>query len=145
MFRRLTGLLTVGCVLLAGAFAVAQESTKKEIQPPVSSSAAVGKHPGEGTNPPDKNEVAPPMVTRRGAFLCDITLDNRTPWSIHRVYIDDRYWGAVGRYGDSIARDVGTGRTKVYAEADFTDGTTRYWGPQWFDCQSYATYSWTLR
>ena len=32
-------------------------------------------------------------------------------------------------------------RTKVYAEADFDDGSVKYWGPRWFACDSYATHT----
>jgi hypothetical protein len=145
MLRRLTGLTAAVFILVAASLVAAQELTKKETQAPVTDTAVQGKAPGEATEAPAKNEMTPPIETRRGAYSCDIAIDNRTSWIIHRIYIDNAYWGSVGRHGDGIARDVSTGRTKVYAEADFTNGSTMRWGPQWFDCRSYSLFTWTLR
>jgi hypothetical protein len=144
MLRKWIGLTLVTLVLFGGGLVRAQESPKKEMQPPVTDSAVTGKAAGEETKPPQKNDVSPPVETRKSTFTCDIHIDNRTPWIIHRVYIDNEYWGSVGRLGDLVVRDVGVGRTKLYAEADFNDGPTRHWGPRWFDCTSWLTFTWTL-
>jgi hypothetical protein len=145
MLQRLGELIAVALMLLAGSLAVAQEPTKQEMQPPVTDSATMGKMTGEATPPPAKNDVAPPIETRKGPVTCDVAIGNTTSWIIHRVYIDNIYWGAVGPYGGAIAHNIGIGRTKFYAEADFVDGSTRHWGPRWFDCQSYSTYTWTIQ
>lgn len=135
-------------VLLAGVVGVSAQADKpklKDEKPAVEDKAATGTAPGEAAGGVTGNSMTPPAPTRRGAYTCDIHIDNRTNWIIHRVYIDGRYWGSVGRGGDAIARDVLSGGTKVYAEADFTDGSKRYWGPRVFNCDSHATYTWTLR
>jgi hypothetical protein len=118
---------------------------KKPVQPAVEDKAVMGKAKDakvSGSTP--KNGTVAEAGKRAGPYSCDIRIDNRTNYTIHRIYIDGRNWGTVGRYGDSIARDVQAGGTRVYAEADFTDGTTRSWGPRVFQCSAYGTYTWHL-
>ena len=116
----------------------------KPLQDPVETESQEGGAEVEVTGDATMNSTDP-VEMRAGPFSCDVHIDNRTNWYIHRVYIDGSNWGSVGRFGDSIARDVSVGRTKVYAEADFTDGSKRYWGPNYFDCTSFATFTWKLR
>ena len=117
---------------------------KKPVQPAVQDKAQTGKADVKVTGDDTKNSTAPAVEKRAGAFSCDIHIDNRTNWYINRVYVDGRNWGSVGRYGDAIARDVATGPTRLYAEVDFSDGSTRYYGPRVFNCNSYSTHRWTL-
>lgn len=138
--------LSVLALLTTGAWAA--ESGKfdpaKPVQTAVDSKAETKKGAVKITGDDTKNSTAPAAKKRAGPFSCDIHIDNRTNWVIHRVVIDGRNWGSVGRYGDAIARDVASGPTSLYAEADFTDGTTRSWGPRSFQCNSYATFAWRL-
>jgi hypothetical protein len=144
MLREWTGLTLMTLLLCGAAVVAAQEQPKKEMQPPVSDSAATGKAAGEETKPPEQNSEAAPVETRSGPYSCDVYVNNNTRWVIHRVYIDGRHWGSVGRHGSLTVYNIGSGRTKIYAEADFNDGPTRYWGPRWFDCNSHSTYTWNL-
>jgi hypothetical protein len=135
--------------LAAGAFAAESSSKldpKKPVKGNVESAAKQGKAAdAKVTGDDSKNATVETKGTRAGPYACDIRIDNRTNFVIHRVYVDGRNWGSVGRYGDAIARDVGAGGTRIYAEADFSDGSTKYWGPNVFKCESYATYIWTVR
>lgn len=118
---------------------------KKPLQPTVTSKAEKGKAADVKIVSDDsKNSTTPAPATRASDTTCDIHVDNRTNLIIHRVYVDGRNWGGVGRYGDAMARDVGIGGTTLYAEADWSDGTTSRWGPHVFNCRSWATYRWSL-
>ena len=144
----IAGSLGVGLLVLMSTSTISAQQDKpklKDAKPAVEDKAEARAVPGEAGKAPAPNSETPQVETRRGPRSCDIHIDNRTNWHIHRVYIDGDYWGTVSRGGDSIARDVMTGRTKVYAEADFTNGTTRSWGPRWFECDGFSTYTWTLR
>jgi hypothetical protein len=146
--RAVAGAVALGVLLAAGLGGLSAQADKpklKDAKPAVEDRAATGTAPGEAAAAAAANSATPPAPTRRGAYTCDIHIDNRTPFIIHRVYIDGRYWGSVGRGGDAIARDVLSGGTRVYAEADFSDGPKRYWGPRVFDCESFSTFTWTLR
>lgn len=68
----------------------------------------------------------------RGGEGCEVRLDNSTGWII-KIYVDGTYRGSMGAYDDSTV-NVGAGLTRVYARADFTDGTYKYWGPQDYKC-----------
>jgi hypothetical protein len=130
-----------------GSFSYLQSQEKpkpKEKEEVIETRGEVGKKEKFGTKE-EKNDPKGTKVTKRaGAFTCDVHIDNRTPWIIHRVYIDGVYQGRVGRQGDLIVYDVISGGTQLYAEADFTDGTTHYWGPRVINCPSYMTYVWRL-
>ena len=143
MLREWTGLTLMTLLLCGAAVVAAQEQPKKEMQPPVSDSAATGKAAGEETKPPEKNDEAAPVETRSSHNTCDIHVNNNTRWIIHRVYIDGRYWGSVGRYGGLTVTNIGTGRTKLYAEADFDNGI-KHWGPRWFECAPHTRHTLTL-
>lgn len=63
---------------------------------------------------------------------CRVQLDNSTEWFI-RIYVDGIYRGTMDPWGDNSVY-VLPGDTTVYARADFTDGSYRYWGPKVYDC-----------
>jgi hypothetical protein len=92
----------------------------------------------------DPKESAP-VAKRAGPYTCDVHVDNRTNLIIHRVYyIDGVYRGEIGPLGDLYDYNVLSGPTQLYAEADFTDGTRRYWGPSRMNCASYMMFMWRL-
>jgi hypothetical protein len=68
----------------------------------------------------------------RGAAGCEVRLDNSTGWII-KIYVDGVYRGAMGAYDDARIV-VQPGLTRVYARADFTNGTYKYWGPSDYRC-----------
>jgi len=152
MNKMLTHTLIGAAVLaLAAGGALAQQddrfNPKKPRKPAVEDKAASGT--AKDVKVKDKGQARNATVAatgdRAGPSACDIHIDNRTDWIIHRVYIDQRNWGSVGRFGDGIARDVSMGPTHLYAEADFTDGSKRYWGPRTVPCDPWSTFTWTLR
>lgn len=138
--------LSVLALLSTGAWAAeaGKIDPAKPVQAAVDSKASTGKGKVKIAGDDTKNSTTPAGKKRAGPFSCDVHIDNRTNWVIHRVIIDGRNWGSVGRYGDAIARDVASGPTTLYAEADFTDGSTQHWGPRTFQCNSYATHTWRL-
>lgn len=70
----------------------------------------------------------------RAGSACEVRLDNRTNYTI-KIYIDGKYRGTVEPYGDAIGY-AAPGETKVYARADFTDGSVLTWGPTIYNCNS---------
>jgi len=104
--------------------------------------AAVAKGTGEDENIKSKavsndpkKEVKPPAHkaaegAEKGTF-CGIVVDNWTDLKI-QIYVDGNYEGLVGPWGDLFTVTI-CGRTKLYARADFDDGSVETWGPRWFD------------
>jgi len=70
----------------------------------------------------------------RGGAACEVRFDNSTKLFI-KVYIDGKYRGTIGPYDDAIGYAI-PGETRVYARADFDDGSYVYWGPKTYDCNS---------
>lgn len=80
-----------------------------------------------------------------GQRTCYIDLVNETGYVID-IYIDGRYRGTIGEY-DANYTTTGTGATKLYARAEFDDGSFLYWGPRNITCGSNSKdgyYEWTL-
>jgi hypothetical protein len=149
--KRTMTLNVIGLAILAlsawGSFSYLESQEKpkpKEKEEVIETRGEVGKKQNYGNKEVKNDPKGAKVEKRAGAFTCDVHVDNRTPWVIHRVYIDRVYQGRVGRLGDLTVYDVIAGGTQLYAEADFTDGTTRYWGPRVVNCPSYMTYVWRL-
>jgi hypothetical protein len=95
-----------------------------------------------GTNTPGANIPLPAAKggpATRGA-ACVVHIDNRTSLYIG-IYLDGDYRGTVGPGGDTW-HYVGCGETRLYARADFDDGTYSYWGPRVEDVD--GTFHWHL-
>jgi hypothetical protein len=146
-FAVVLGGILVG-VMLAGLFsggdwALAGEKQKKKVK--VETKAAMKDKREFPDQPEAKNtQQGTSIAQRKGPNSCDVMFSNNTSWWIHRVYVDGQFVGKMAPHGEYILRDVLSGSTKLYAEADFTDGSVRYWGPRTFDCPSYTEYTWTL-
>ena len=98
----------------------------------------------QGGAEPD-NQQGAQIQKRQGPNSCDVRFINDTPWYINRVYIDGRRVGSLARgYSVSTWYDESTGETRLYAEADFTNGSTRSWGPYTFVCRPSSTFTWRL-
>ena len=69
-----------------------------------------------------------------------VHVDNHTNWYID-AYMDGSFCATVGPWGD-VWCNVGTGNTRMYAKADFTDNSSLTWGPNigYVD----GTYTWRL-
>ncbi|TRZ89892.1 MAG: hypothetical protein D4R84_17110 [Rhodocyclaceae bacterium] len=137
--------LALSVMAMFATVAVADDKAdpKKPAKPAVEAKAEAGKAKEDVKGDAPKNSTAP-VAKRSGPYTCDIHVDNRTDWFINRVYVDRQYVGSVGQGGDSYIRDVGKGATRVYAELDFTDGSTRHYGPVVFNCEAYTTHHWKL-
>ncbi len=82
-----------------------------------------------------KDSKAQPPASKGGTAKgapCEVQLDNWTQWIV-KIYIDGEYHGTIGGYDESYTYAV-PGRVKVYARADFDDGSYLYWGPRDYSC-----------
>lgn len=84
---------------------------------------------GRAANKADANVPAPASKggdkTRGSGSI--VHVDNHTNWYID-VYMDGSYCSTVSPWGDSYCY-VGSGSTRFYGKADFTDGSSLTWGP----------------
>jgi hypothetical protein len=83
--------------------------------------------------------VAKGGVATRGQEGCKVIFDNYTRWYI-KCYVDGDYRGVVCPWGDSSFW-VGSGSTRAYAVAEFTDGSRLTWGPITRECNG----EWTVK
>lgn len=83
----------------------------------------------------------PQPEKKRGT--CQVHVDNRVNLWV-KVYVDGDFRGMVSPYGDGYTLAI-SGPTRLYARADFTDGTYSWWGPITTDCPDGQTITWTLR
>ena len=95
-----------------------------------------------GANVPGAKVPAPAAkggaATRGG--VCAVHFDNRTSLYID-MYLDGNYRGTLSPWGDSYPL-VGCGETRLYAKANFTDGSSLSWGPVTADLN--GVYTWRL-
>lgn len=81
---------------------------------------------------PAPKEKAGEANERGATGVCKVVLDNRTKWKI-QIYVDGSFRGVMAPYGDSTAY-TGAGPTRVYARAQFDDGSALNWGPSDYIC-----------
>lgn len=147
--KRVIGSMFMVCALVASAVAddksVVEEAGKK-------STAAAAKKEVKGTsvkNDSKRKKAEPPSAKsaagtkRSGPNSCDVKLDNRTDLKI-QIFIDGDFQGMLLPWGDAVRYDVLSGTTKLFGRADFTDGSVVTFGPRFFDCTAYSTYTWKL-
>jgi hypothetical protein len=101
----------------------------------------------EATNNPKAAQEKPPShkgaKTRGfGPGVCASTIDNWTGWYV-KFFVDGSFRGSVGPWDDGTVY-VGSGATTLYARADFTDGTYKYWGPQVVNCPTGGQHIWSI-
>lgn len=82
-------------------------------------------------------------AARGQASYCVVHFDNRSDLII-RTFVDGRYVGAMRGWGDVSAYAI-PGATRLYARADYSDGSYDSWGPVVVDCPAGSTYTWRLR
>ncbi|NHE58984.1 hypothetical protein [Cyclobacterium plantarum] len=124
-------------LLCVSEFTFAQERSAEEA---VGSGDAVtsrtrGDDPNieQGKAPNVKGELSEDIVQpadkggRTRGTICYVNFDNWTSWIID-CYVDGRYKGDVAAYGEGGVT-VGAGDTRVYAVAEFTDGSKVSYGP----------------
>ena len=125
-----------------------KKKKKKQKRQEIELKAAKGISTGKGAVDPNiKEDDAPnvpnapknPPVAKGGGTSkgiggdCEVQFDNQTNLNI-KTFINGRYRGTVGEYGDSNLYIV-PGYISVYARADFSDGTYLYWGPEKQNCE----------
>lgn len=90
------------------------------------------------------NRVAPPNKggEKSRGIICDVHVDNRTNLYIY-VWVDGNPEGMMGPFGDLYTWAV-AGPTRLYARADFDDGSRMTWGPQIVQCPTGGIYTWRL-
>ena len=118
----------------------------------VEDKAAKSRGGGADENIKSKNEKNDPKAaiaapankggekTRGG--LCGIRVSNWTPWKV-QLFVDGDYIALVSPYGD-VDVVTGSGVTRVYAKADFTDGSVSSWGPRNLPCPAGGINTWKL-
>lgn len=138
-------LLIFAC-LLAGLFIFAPEFSQtfaqagkdKEVKAQrgaASRGEAKDQNITEEESPNKKDLKVDPPASKGGKARgggCQVRLDNWTKWVI-KIFVDGKYQGTVGRYGEGVTYAT-PGRVKVYARADFDDGSFLYWGPDTYNC-----------
>jgi hypothetical protein len=98
------------------------------------------KSPEIPLNDPSKAGQAAPEK-KRG--MCEVHVDSRVNLYV-KIYVDGDFRGMLGPYGDGYAMAI-SGPTRLYARADYTDGTYSWWGPRTMSCPSGDTITWTLQ
>lgn len=102
---------------------------------------AASKGPAQDANisqpekPNDRSDKPQPPASKGGTAKgagCEVQLDNWTPWNV-KIYIDGSYVGTMIPWGESYTYAM-PGRVRVYARADFSDGSYLYWGPRDYRC-----------
>jgi hypothetical protein len=91
-----------------------------------------------GTNTKGKPSGLPAPAEKSGEksrqALCAVMFDNYSDLWI-KTYVDGRYTGAMRPWGELHTYAV-AGPTRLYARADYTDGTYDSWGPINISCTS---------
>ena len=150
----MAGLVVAAALVMSGAsagFAQAKQAAAPG-KAPVEDKATKSRGAGADENIKSKNEKNDPKATiaapeskggekSRGG-ICGVKVSNWTPWKV-QLFVDGDYIALVGPYGD-VDVVTGSGITRVYARADFTDGSVNYWGPRSFNCASGGIYTWKL-
>jgi hypothetical protein len=123
-----------------------------DARPNAAAAAAKGQDPNikpnAGTNvqggavaagiPPEKQAAG---AASKGS-TCQVRFDNRTNLYI-ATYTDGNSTGTMGPWGDVYTYAI-AGATRLYARADFTDGSVTTWGPVMVDCPAGGSYHWRL-
>ncbi|POY36631.1 hypothetical protein C3K47_09665 [Solitalea longa] len=76
-----------------------------------------------------------------GDDYSDIVVDNYTNYNID-IYVDGKYRGTLGPWEKKVTWAV-PGKTRMYAKAEFSDGSYSTWGPN--VAETGYEYKWNLR
>jgi hypothetical protein len=98
------------------------------------------KTPELPANDPSQADAKKPEA-KRGA--CRVTVDSYRNLYI-KIFVDGDYKGVVSPLATDYTYAI-SGPTRLYARADFTDGSYSFWGPETFYCEDGGSYTWTLR
>lgn len=81
-------------------------------------------------------------ASKQATATCLVRFDNRTDLYI-ATHVDGNSAGTLGPWGDVYAYAI-AGPTRLYARAEFTDGSVTTWGPTMVDCPAGGSYHWRL-
>lgn len=77
-----------------------------------------------------------------GPGVCGVVAENWTSLYV-KIYVDGTYRGTLGPWDEGVVF-TGSGATTMYARADFTDGSYKYWGPSIVNCPRGGRHTWEL-
>ena len=153
MIKRLVAMTTLMTALaIAMTFLVpAWVETQSQAKPDQVSKKESGRGTADAnvksdaaTNEAGKPSTAPGPAEKSGEksrqALCAVMFDNYTNLWI-KTYVDGRYTGTMAPWGELHTYAI-AGPTRLYARADYTNGTYEYWGPVQVSCTS--RYIWRL-
>lgn len=147
--------VSMGLAMAVGlAMSVRAEMPQAEAKPDQTSRKETGRGTGAdpnvksdtGVNTKDKPSAIPgPEAktgekSRGGQGICEVTFDNYTRLWV-KTYVDGEYTGMMRPWGRLTAYAI-SGRTVLYARADYEGGTYDYWGPTTVQCG--RSYLWRL-
>lgn len=148
LFATVIGTSLVALAVVGPSFAQTEkpvvDTSKAEVSrggaadPNVKSDRAVNSKAGTPRMaPPEKGGER-----ARGGATCNVHIDNRSALYI-QVWVDGNPEGMMGPWGDIYTWAL-AGPTRLYARADFDDGTRLTWGPQEVRCPAGTQYTWRL-
>jgi len=140
------GILVIGDVSLFSNSSIADESKQVTDKAQKSRGSGANENIKSKSDKNDPNADIPAPANKSGdksrAGVCCITVDNYTAWKV-QLYVDGNYQGLLWPWGDGTSC-VYSGATRIYAMAEFTDGTYSDWGPRVFNCRPGKDYTWNL-
>jgi hypothetical protein len=154
MSRALSLLAVLSLAALTSSAIAAEKAAKKDVGKEVVAASktlkAGEKDPNVkslgGKNDHSKVPDAPPDKGGKsrgpGPWGCRVVIDNWTGYIV-QTFVDGDFVGNVSRFGDGSVV-VGNGATLLYARAEFTDGSSLFWGPQAVECPAGGRYRWKL-
>ena len=136
-------------VLLAGiALAGGCRTAPEPAVTPATTTVTMSRGEGRGAATQDENiqadvtlnernatrptDIIDPHAMTRGTETCEVHFFNRTGYYIN-LYVDRRFRGTVAPGGNYLTYAI-AGPTRVYARANFTDGSYMTWGPSMTGC-----------
>ncbi|HEX9998777.1 MAG TPA: hypothetical protein VGB45_16700 [Abditibacterium sp.] len=115
-------------------------SAKKGIALASSNSETPKRINGGSASDPLKLRKAPPSKggMKRRAFMAKLKVDNRTNLFVD-LYLDDAFYGTIAPFAD-LSVEVDQGETKLFAKAQFEDGSFTSWGIEEVELQGGTTW-----
>lgn len=136
-------ILTQDAVLIAQDKPATTGETREQTNP---SGTQTDNLPSRGVNNRTSPPPAPPKKggsnTRGGAYPCQISFNNTTPWFID-LYVNNDFVGTIAPYGDAVVPAT-AGGFRLFGRSEFQDRSVSTWGPQAVSLRPGDTYRWTL-
>jgi hypothetical protein len=136
--------LAIVAIPMMSSDAYGQKGTKLK-KGDVVATKAVRSPAGQKAADPNVKTTRGNNNTQRGSTRgsstrwCGIYWDNYTDLYVD-VFVDGEYEGTVAPMGELQTYAI-AGATRVYARADYDDGSYDYWGPNTFTCNAGRNYT----